>query len=230
MKMATVTARATELSIMPTIHFRRSAFRLAMSAFVARCSWAPSSRERRSSLVVMDAVLCRVWGNDSTRGIYERKGQGRGLRGVGWVFRRDGFTPMAHAQAHLRHLRPASAGMTVVRAGVFSCGVWVCILFVWFWAGDGRSGTQFSGGGRPAWFSPVFLCHMADKRGGSSPEGVSATSFQFSSRPTRRGGWVFSRRRRWVNGNLRRERRGRCSKGRKARVFSARLLFEERAA
>ena len=31
--------------------------------------------------------------------------------------------------------------------------------------GDGRSGTRFSGGGRPAWFSPVFLCHMADKRG-----------------------------------------------------------------
>ena len=26
-----------------------------------------------------------------------------------------------------------------------------------FWVGDGRSGTQFSGGGRPAWFSPVFL-------------------------------------------------------------------------
>ena len=31
MKMATVTARATELIIMPTIHFRRSAFRLAIS-------------------------------------------------------------------------------------------------------------------------------------------------------------------------------------------------------
>ncbi len=34
--------------------------------------------------------------------------------------------------------------------GLFGCGVWVCILSVGFWVGDGRSGTQFQGaGGQP---------------------------------------------------------------------------------
>ena len=106
------------------------------------------------------------------------------------------------------------------------CGVSFSVLSAGFWVGDGRSGTQFSGGGRPAWFSPVFLCHMADKRASPRLRASLPPVFQFS-RPTRRGGWVFSRCRRWVKGNLRRERRGRFFKGRKARGFSTGLLYEE---
>ena len=89
---------------------------------------------------------------------------------------------------------------------------------VGFWVGDGRSGTQFSGGGRPTWVQPrVPVSHGRQARGPRQRASLPPV-FQFS-RPTRRGGWVFSRCRRWVKGNLRRERRGEVSKGLTARGF-----------
>ena len=59
---------------------------------------------------------------------------------------------------------PTFSGL-VYTGFLFNCGVFIFVLCVLEGVGDGRSGTRFSGGGRPAWFSPVFLCHMADKRG-----------------------------------------------------------------
>ena len=92
------------------------------------------------------------------------------------------------------------------------------VLSVLEGVGDGRSGTQFQGaGGQPG--SAPCSCVTWQTSEGFSPEGVSTTSFSIFPDPLGGVGGVFSRCRRWVNGDLRGERRGRFSKGHKARVF-----------
>ena len=102
-------------------------------------------------------------------------------------------------------------------------------LSVGFWVGDGRPGTRFSGGGRPAWFSPVFLCYMADKRGVLAR---GRLCHQFLSFPDPLGGVgrCFLAAVAGLMGISEGNDGGDVSKGHKARGFSAGLLSERRAA
>ena len=114
------------------------------------------------------------------------------------------------------------AGYSVVGRG-FDCSFG-------FWVGDGRSGTSVSGGGRPAWFSPVLPVVTWQTSEEASPEGVSTTSFSVFLAHSEGWGGVFSAAVAGLMGNLRGETTGEIfSKGHRARGFSAGLLSEERA-
>ena len=69
-----------------------------------------------------------------------------------------------------------------------------------------------SGGGRPAWFSPVLLWVRGRQARGSR---LRASLPPVLADPLGGVGSTFSRCRRWLCGNLRRERRGRYFQGRK---------------
>ena len=69
-----------------------------------------------------------------------------------------------------------------------------------------------SGGGRPAWFSPVLLLSRGRQARGSR---LRASLPPVLADPLGGVGSTFSRCRRWLCGNLRRERRGRYFQGRK---------------
>ncbi len=121
----------------------------------------------------------------------------------------------------------SGAGMTdgerkggVIR--LWGLGFWfVC----WEESDDGGLGFGFRGREASLVQPRVSVSHGRQARGSRQRASLPPV-FQFS-RPTRRGGWVFSRCRRWVKGNLRGERRGRFFKGHKAGGFSAGLLCEE---
>ena len=107
--------------------------------------------------------------------------------------------------------------------GLFGCGGWVCILSVLRGGRQWKVRDSVSGGGRPAWFSPVFLCYVADKRGVLARGHLYHQFFIFLD-PLGGVGNTFSRCRRWVNGNLRRERRGRFFQGRNSPRVLARHM------
>ena len=91
--------------------------------------------------------------------------------------------------------------------------------FCLFWRGSAMEGPGLSFRGREASLvQPRVPVSRGRQARGSRQRASLPPVFQFS-RPTRRGGWVFSRCRHWFYGDLRRERRGRFFKGRKARVF-----------
>ncbi len=69
-----------------------------------------------------------------------------------------------------------------------------------------------SGGGRPAWFSPVLLWVCGRQARGSR---LRASLPPVLADPLGGVGSTFSRCRRWLYGGLRRERRGRYFQGRK---------------
>ena len=86
---------------------------------------------------------------------------------------------------------------------------------VWFWLLGSRRWKvrdSDSGGGRPAWFSPVFLWIRGRQARGSR---LRASLPPVLADPLGGVGSTFSRCRRWLCGNLRRERRGRYFQGRK---------------
>ncbi len=85
--------------------------------------------------------------------------------------------------------------------------------FCVFWRGSAMEGPGLSFRGREACLVQPRVPVSHGRQAKCSRLRASLPPvFQFS-RPTRRGGWVFSRCRRWVKGDLRRERRGRCFQG-----------------
>ena len=96
--------------------------------------------------------------------------------------------------------------------GLFGCGDGVLIVLSGF--GSAMEGPGLSFRGREASLVqprvPVVTWQTSE---GFSPEGISTTSFSLWLDPLGGVGNTFSRCRRWVYGNLRRERRGRCFQG-----------------